>query len=86
MAVFLALALSCSPRPFAQVRVPLNTARAYTRVAHLIEATDSRAVLATQNMEAGGAVPLESEIEFRALQGSLSMMSKGKSYPMAAHT
>ena len=35
------------------------------------------AVLATQNMEASGVVPKAQEIEFKALEGSLSMMSKG---------
>ena len=36
-----------------------------------------RVVLATQNMEASGVVPKAQEIEFKALEGSLSMMSKG---------
>ncbi|ETW78710.1 sensor histidine kinase-like protein [Heterobasidion irregulare TC 32-1] len=35
-----------------------------------------RVVLATQNMEASGVVPKAQEIEFKALEGSLSMMSK----------
>lgn len=35
-------------------------------------------VLAVQNMEASGTVAKEQEIEFSALKGSLSMMSKGK--------
>jgi hypothetical protein len=34
-------------------------------------------VLAVQNMDASGTVAEEQEIEFNALQGSLSMMSKG---------
>ena len=34
------------------------------------------ALLAVQNMEASGTVPQEQEIEFKALEGSLSMMSK----------
>ena len=34
-------------------------------------------MLATQNMEASGVVPKAQEIEFKALEGSLSMMSKG---------
>jgi hypothetical protein len=34
-------------------------------------------VLAVQNMDALGAVPKTQEIEFKALEGSLSMMSKG---------
>jgi hypothetical protein len=33
-------------------------------------------VLAVQNMEAAGAIPKEQELEFKALTGSLSMMSK----------
>lgn len=35
------------------------------------------AVLAVQNMEASGTVAKEQDIEFKALEGSLSMMSKG---------
>jgi osomolarity two-component system sensor histidine kinase SLN1 len=38
-------------------------------------------VLAVQNMEASGIVPRAQEIEFKALEGSLSMMSKGKQLP-----
>lgn len=34
-------------------------------------------VLAVQNMEASGTVARDQEIEFNALCGSLSMMSKG---------
>ncbi|THH17447.1 hypothetical protein EW146_g3364 [Bondarzewia mesenterica] len=34
------------------------------------------AVLAVQNIEASGVVPQEQDIEFKALEGSLSMMSK----------
>lgn len=34
-------------------------------------------VLAVQNMEASGTVVKDQEIEFNALCGSLSMMSKG---------
>lgn len=37
-----------------------------------------RAVIAVQNMEASGTVAKEQEVEFRALEGSLSMMSKGE--------
>jgi osomolarity two-component system sensor histidine kinase SLN1 len=33
-------------------------------------------VLAVQNMEATGSVPKDQELEFKALTGSLSMMSK----------
>jgi hypothetical protein len=36
-------------------------------------------VLAVQNMEASGTVDKGQEIEFTALEGSLSMMSKGLS-------
>ena len=35
-----------------------------------------QSVLAVQNMEAEGTVPKAQEIEFKALTGSLSMMSK----------
>lgn len=35
------------------------------------------AVLAVQNMDASGTVAKGQEIEFNALEGSLSMMSKG---------
>ncbi len=35
-------------------------------------------MLAVQNMEASGIVPRAQEIEFKALEGSLSMMSKGE--------
>ena len=38
-------------------------------------------VLAVQNMEASGIVPRAQEIEFKALEGSLSMMSKGEQSP-----
>jgi hypothetical protein len=34
-------------------------------------------VLAVQNMEATGSVAKEAEVEFEALMGSLTMMSKG---------
>lgn len=34
------------------------------------------AVLAVQNMEASGTVAKTQEVEFKALEGSLSMMSK----------
>jgi len=37
-------------------------------------------VLAVQNMEASGTVDKGQEIEFTALEGSLSMMSKGLSF------
>ncbi|KAH7098432.1 hypothetical protein BKA62DRAFT_773383 [Auriculariales sp. MPI-PUGE-AT-0066] len=64
---------------------------------HEVRVPLNTALLATQNMEASGTVPIESEIEFRALQGSLSMMSKGPnrmdagrfesvSRPFALHT
>jgi hypothetical protein len=38
-----------------------------------------RLVLAVQNMEASGTIAKSQEIEFKALEGSLSMMSKGQS-------
>ena len=34
-------------------------------------------VIAVQNMEASGTVVKDQEVEFKALEGSLSMMSKG---------
>lgn len=43
---------------------------AYMRVRYI--------VLAVQNMEASGIIPRAQEIEFKALEGSLSMMSKGE--------
>lgn len=61
--------------------MPLNTARTSTH-AHSCSLTDLvfffSLVLAVQNMEASGTVAKEQEIEFSALKGSLSMMSKGK--------
>lgn len=41
-------------------------------------------VLAVQNLEASGIVSKSQDIEFKALEGSLSMMSKGASD--AVHT
>lgn len=38
-------------------------------------------VLAVQNMEASSSFANSQEIEFRALEGSLNMMSKGKFVP-----
>lgn len=40
---------------------------------------DQWLVLAVQNMEASGTIAKDQEIEFNALCGSLSMMSKGTS-------
>ena len=60
--------------------MPLNTARASGLVLTLTHRplTGMRpAVLAVQNMEAHGSVAKAQEIEFKALEGSLSMMSKG---------
>jgi hypothetical protein len=37
----------------------------------------SVSVLAVQNMDASGTVDKSQELEFKALEGSLSMMSKG---------
>lgn len=66
---------------FHEVRVPLNTARTsvhlrlhLTKCRLIIRVTSI--VLATQNMEASGVVPQAQEIEFKALEGSLAMMSK----------
>lgn len=42
-------------------------------------------VLAVQNMEAHGSVPKAQEIEFKALEGSLSMMSKGEPPSVMLH-
>lgn len=39
-------------------------------------------VLAVQNMEASCSVAKSQEIEFKALEGSLSMMSKGEFVPI----
>ena len=64
---------------FAQVRVPLNTARAYHYTGREHNSSISVKVLAVQNMEASGTVAKAQEIEFKALEGSLNMMSKGKS-------
>lgn len=61
----------------AQVRVPLNTARACHRKISTNPLTFTVVVLAVQNMEASGAVSKAQEIEFMALGGSLVMMSKG---------
>lgn len=38
-------------------------------------------VLAVQNMEASLSIAKSQEIEFKALEGSLSMMSKGEFVP-----
>lgn len=38
------------------------------------------AVLAVQNMEASGTIARGQDIEFKALEGSLNMMSKGLSF------
>ncbi|KAF9497205.1 hypothetical protein BDN71DRAFT_1388282 [Pleurotus eryngii] len=44
------------------------------------------ALLAVQNMEASGAITKRFEIEFNALEGSLSMMSKGKMPPYSVRS
>jgi osomolarity two-component system sensor histidine kinase SLN1 len=46
-------------------------------VFHEVRVPLNTALLAVQNMDALGAVPKTQEIEFKALEGSLSMMSKG---------
>ena len=43
---------------------------------HEVRVPLNTALLAVQNMEAAGAIPSNQEIEFKALEGSLSMMSK----------
>jgi hypothetical protein len=62
--------------------VPLNTARKCC--VGLYMSTSNRGfsipVLAVQNMDAYGSVPKTQEIEFKALEGSLNMMSKGSSF------
>lgn len=45
-------------------------------VFHEVRVPLNTALLAVQNMEASGIVPRAQEIEFKALEGSLSMMSK----------
>lgn len=45
-------------------------------VFHEVRVPLNTALLAVQNMEAEGMVPRTQEIEFKALTGSLSMMSK----------
>ncbi|EJD34202.1 hypothetical protein AURDEDRAFT_131294 [Auricularia subglabra TFB-10046 SS5] len=45
---------------------------------HEVRVPLNTALLATQNIEAGGAVPRAHEIEFHALQGSIGMMSKAR--------
>jgi osomolarity two-component system sensor histidine kinase SLN1 len=45
-------------------------------VFHEVRVPLNTALLAVQNMEASGVVPRAQEIEFKALAGSLSMMSK----------
>ena len=67
--------------------MPLNTARrclpvGFDRLGVLTSFV--LLVLAVQNMEASGSVAKSQEIEFKALEGSLSMMSKGESMT-AAH-
>ncbi|KAI0042739.1 hypothetical protein FA95DRAFT_1598309 [Auriscalpium vulgare] len=45
-------------------------------VFHEVRVPLNTALLAVQNMDAAGLVPRSQEVEFRALEGSLSMMSK----------
>jgi hypothetical protein len=61
-----------------QVRVPLNTACMSISVLSTMRLR-AGSVLAVQNMEASGTVAKDQEIEFNALEGSLSIMSKGVS-------
>lgn len=59
--------------------MPLNTARQYILLNKAMSRSDNlrHSVLAVQNMEANDSVPKGQDIEFAALEGSLSMMSKG---------
>lgn len=61
------------------MRVPLNTARKFVFVC-CFQPQDLHIslVLAVQNMEASGTIAKDQDVEFNALGGSLSMMSKGK--------
>ena len=66
--------------PSPQVRVPLNTACELGRIVLLLHGLNiENTVIAVQNMEAYGVIRKDDEaaLEFSALQGSLSMMSKG---------
>ena len=65
---------------FHEVRVPLNTACRYIPEFLAPCLIRISVVLAVQNMEASGTVDKGQEIEFTALEGSLSMMSKGLSF------
>ena len=49
-------------------------------VFHEVRVPLNTALLAVQNMAASGVVMREQAIEFKALEGSLSMMSKGTSW------
>lgn len=64
-----------------QVRVPLNTACKRRGKILLMQSINFLCVvLAVQNMKAVGAIGKnqEQDVEFAALEGSLSMMSKGE--------
>ena len=50
-------------------------------VFHEVRVPLNTALLALQNIQAANAVAPEQEIEFKALEGSLSMMSKVRAYP-----
>lgn len=63
---------------FHEVRVPLNTASKRHALNFYSLAYVFLVVLAVQNMEATGQVARAQDIEWTALSGSLSMMSKGK--------
>jgi hypothetical protein len=59
--------------------VPLNTASKYARpLIWNYVLMDDVIVLAVQNIEASGTVSKPLELEFNALSGSLTVMSKGK--------
>lgn len=61
---------------YPQVRVPLNTACECRGVPRCTGAKFF-SVLAVQNMVACNAVSKTHEVEFKALESSLNMMSKG---------
>ncbi|KAG9224045.1 hypothetical protein CCMSSC00406_0004339 [Pleurotus cornucopiae] len=59
----------------------LFTLRQQVKLQYKVRVPLNTALLAVQNMEASGAITKRFEIEFNALEGSLSMMSKGKMLP-----
>jgi len=67
----------CSTR-FASLSIQHVRFFLFQGYSHMCSSADEL-VLAVQNMEASGTVVKAQEIEFNALEGSLSMMSKGVS-------